>query len=90
MEPIALAERAHDLAHLRLDEREEHDGAATACALGGEVHVLDGGDARMAHDLELLARKLRLDGLDHPGGGLARRVGDHVQLDGLRHRHLGI
>ena len=56
MEPVALAERPHHLAQLRLDERVEDDRAAPARAGRGEVDVLRGDDARVADDLELLAR----------------------------------
>ena len=78
--------RAHDLPQLGLDEREEDDGTASARPRCGEMDVLDDGDARVPDDLELLAGKLRLDRLDHPGRGLPRRVRDHVQLDEVGHR----
>ena len=75
------AERAHRVAQLRLDEGEDDDRRAALHPLERELEVGDRLDARMADLEELLVGELRLERLHEPRRGLARRVGDDVQLD---------
>ena len=84
----APAERAHRLAQLRLDERVDDDGGPALHPVDRELQVGDRLDARMADLEELLVGELRLERLDEPRGGLARGVGDHVQLDRGHRRSL--
>ena len=79
----AAAELAHRVAELGSDERVDHHRRPPARLLHGDVQVLDVLDARVADLGERLIRELRLKCEDEPRGGLAGRVGDDVQLDGL-------
>ena len=75
------AERAHRLAELRLDERVDDDRRTALHPVDGELEVGDRLDARVPDLEELLLRELRLERLHESLGGLAGRIGDHVQLD---------
>ena len=77
-----------DLAQLRLDERVDDHGRAALHPLDGELQVGDRLDARMPDLEELLVGELGLERLDEALRGLAGRVRDHVQLDGVHQRHL--
>ena len=82
------AERAHAVAQLRLDERVDDHRRAALHPLDRQLQVGDRLDARMPDLEELLVGELRLQRLHEPLRGLAGRVRDHVQLDGVHQRHL--
>ena len=84
MDAGPAAELAHRLAQARLDQRVDHHGRTSARSRDRELEVVDALDARMADLLERLLRKLRLEREHEPRRRLACRVGDDVQLDGLR------
>src|SRR6266550_4316556 len=83
MQPVAATERAGRLAELGVDERVDDHGGPALGAVERELQVVDGLDARVADLFELLVGELRLERVNEADGGLARGVGDHVQLDGL-------
>ena len=83
----AAAQLAHRLAQLGLDERVDDDGGPALGAVHREREVVHGLDARVAHLLERLLGKLRLEREHEPGCGLARGVRDDVQLDWGRGAH---
>jgi hypothetical protein len=59
---------------------------ASAGTPHGTVEVIDRLSSAVAHLLELLFRKLGLEGQDKARGGLSGGVGDDVELDWLGHR----
>jgi hypothetical protein len=81
MEAVPLAERPHRLSELGRDDREHDDGPPSSRAGGSELDVVDARDPRVPHDLELLVRKLPLDGLGEASGRLPRGVGEDVDLE---------
>ena len=83
MQPRAAAERAHLLAELRLDERVDDDRGPAPCATDDVLEVADALDHRVPDLLERLVGELRLERVHEPGRGLARGIGDDVQLDRL-------
>ena len=82
----AAAELAHRVSELGADERIDHDRRAATCLLHGDVQILDVLGARMPDLRERLVGELRLEREHEPLCGLARRVGDDVELDGTRSR----
>lgn len=86
METRLAAEPAHRLAQRGLDEGVHDDGGPALHPVDGQLQVRDVLDARVTDLLELLVGKLRLERLDDALGGLARRVGDHVELDRCHRR----
>ncbi len=90
MQARTPAERPHLLAQLGLDERVDDDRGPALRALDRELEVVDALDHRMADLLECLIGELRLQRMHEPGRGLTGRIGDDVELDGLRsHRAQG-
>ena len=90
VEPRPAAERAHLGAQLRLDERVDDDRGPASRAPHDLREVVDALDHRMPDLLELLLRELRLERVHEAGRRLARRIGDHVQLDRLRSHGLSV
>src|SRR5205823_13752633 len=84
--PRPAAETAHGVPKLRVNERVDHNRCMTAGTAHGTVEVIDRFRPGMTHFLELLFRKLGLERLDEPRGGLPGGVGDDVELDRLGHR----
>src|SRR5258707_1159475 len=89
MHPRPTAEAPHRVAHLRIDERVDDHRRVAARARDGALEIGDRLAARMAHLLELLFRKLRLQRLDESGSSLAGRVGDDMELNGHAVRLIG-
>ena len=87
MHARATAETTHRVAELWIDERVDDDSRTSARASHCNLELVDGVDARMSHLLELLLRKLRLERVHEPCGGLAGRVRDDVELDGRVRSH---
>ena len=81
------AELPHRVAQPGLDERVHHHRRAPPRLLDRDVQVLDVLDSGVPDLGERLVGELRLEREDEPGGGLPRRVGDDVELDG---RALGL
>ena len=90
MEPRPAAERSHLGAQLRLDERVDDDRGPAPRAPHDIGEVVDALHHRMPDLLERLLGELRLERVDEAGRRLARRVGDHVQLDRLRSHGLSV
>ena len=84
MEPRPAAERPHLLSELGLDERVDDDRGPAAGAPHDIGEVVDALDHRMADLLERLIGELGLERVHEARRGLAGRIGDDVQLDGLR------
>ena len=78
----AAAEPPHLVAQPRLDERVDHHRRPAACAGDRQREILDRLDPRVPHLLERQVGELRLEREHEPRRGLARRVGDDVELDG--------
>ena len=78
----ASALASHLVAEPRLDERVHHDGRTAAGSGDGQREVLDRLDPRVPHLVEQQVGKLRLEREDETRGGLPRRVGHDVELDG--------
>ena len=84
VQSCAPAERAHRGAQLGLHDRVDDHRRAALHPVDGEVQVLLRLDARVPDLDELLIGELRLEREDEARGGLARRVGDDVELDRCR------
>ena len=89
MHSRAAAETPHRVAELGIDERVDDNRCVAPGAQDRSFQISDGLGASVAHLLELLFGKLRLQCLHEPRGGLPGGIGDDVQLDSLRHRARG-
>ncbi len=77
----ALAESAHLLTELLVDERVEDHRRPALGPVDGEAQVVHRLDPRVDDVLELLVGELGLERLDEPFCGRTRRVRDHVELN---------
>ena len=77
----AAAELAHRVPQLRRDQCVDHDRGPAARLPDRDAQVLDVLDARVPDLDERLIGELRLERDDEPLCGLARGVGDDVELD---------
>jgi hypothetical protein len=89
-DPQPLAQLADQLAQPVVDEGgEDRDALAVRLdQLEGLVQALGRADPRVADDPRRVPHELGLGRTGHAGRGVARRVRDHVDLDGRR-RHGG-
>ena len=84
------AEHPHRAPHLRLHERVDDDRRTPFHAVDRKLQVGDALHPRVPDLEELLFRELRLQCQDEPLRGLARGIGDHVQLDRDHARELNV
>ena len=83
VEAGAAAERAHALSQLAVDQRVHHHRRTSLRTVHRQLQVVDRLDLRVPDLLEGLIRELRLERGHEARSGLAGRVRDDVQLDGL-------
>ena len=87
VEASAAAKRAHELAHLAVDQGVDHHRGTALGAADGQLQVVERLDARVADLLERLIGELGLERGYQARSRLAGRVGDDVELDGLARGH---
>ena len=84
-QPVLAGQLDHRLAQPGIDQRVEDGGPPAGGGLERLAQLLARLDPGVAEELGLEIGELALRGPRHPRGGVAGRVGDDVDLEGVGH-----